>query len=514
MKRDGAAPRVQRFLGTAAMGLAMCVLAAIAVSSLFVTARLYSSGRRSEDIAFLRDALLPNLALTLGLLAVLVLAYRLLVRCARRRLTAGLCALWLALTLILVLGTNLGQMYDLAYVCEAAQLFAQGNYKAMQVDYFNAYSYQLGFCLPMEMLLRLLPGIDLNRFMQALNAVLSLATAGALSALCGQLFPESGAPRAALLLFVTFLPAMFYCMLVYSTLPMMLLASLSMLCFVHLLRTGKARYGVLYALLIAAAYMVKLNAAVPLLAMGIAAVLAAMEGGDWRLPAFAVLSAAAAVLLSRCAILQYELRSGITLREDVSALARLAMALQEGGASAGWFNGFTEQFFTPEVTAEQERAAAAAALSQRLAQMRADLPMTAAFFRDKLLSQWQEPAYGTLWYGNLCEGTGALAGAAQALFAQDGALRAALERMMNIGQQALYVLACIGMAGALRRRRDAAQMILPLTILGGFLYHMIFEAKSQYIYVYALYMIPLAAQGLCALSEGVSRLSRAERTRR
>ena len=86
--------------------------------------------------------------------------------------------------------------------------------------------------------------------------------------------------------------------------------------------------------------------------------------------------------------------------------------------------------------------------------------------------------------------------------------------MMNIGQQALYVLACIGMAGALRRRRDAAQMILPLTILGGFLYHMIFEAKSQYIYVYALYMIPLAAQGLCALSEGVSRLSRAERTRR
>ena len=49
---------------------------------------------------------------------------------------------------------------------------------------------------------------------------------------------------------------------------------------------------------------------------------------------------------------------------------------------------------------------------------------------------------------------------------------------------------------------------LPVTVLGGFLYHMIFEAKSQYIFVYAMYLIPLAALGLAVLSDGLSRAVR------
>ena len=67
-------------------------------------------------------------------------------------------------TLVLVLGANVTQMYDFAYVLEGAELLAAGNYKPLAIDYFNVYSYQLGICLPMEILKRLLP----------LNLILSL----------------------------------------------------------------------------------------------------------------------------------------------------------------------------------------------------------------------------------------------------------------------------------------------------------------------------------------------------
>ena len=46
-----------------------------------------------------------------------------------------------------------------------------------------------------------------------------------------------------------------------------------------------------------------------------------------------------------------------------------------------------------------------------------------------------------------------------------------------------------------------------MTILGGTLYHLIFEAKSQYAYPYMVYMLPLAAAGLCALAEKLKKIS-------
>ena len=71
---------------------------------------------------------------------------------------------------------------------------------------------------------------------------------------------------------------------------------------------------------------------------------------------------------------------------------------------------------------------------------------------------------------------------------------------MRAWQQALYLLSAVGVWRIWRDgRRSAASLILPVTVLGGFLYHMLFEAKSQYIYTYAVYLLPLAAQGLCTL---------------
>lgn len=38
--------------------------------------------------------------------------------------------------------------------------------------------------------------------------------------------------------------------------------------------------------------------------------------------------------------------------------------------------------------------------------------------------------------------------------------------------------------------------MIPVTVLGGALYHLIFEAKAQYAYPYIVYMLPLAAAGI------------------
>ena len=309
---------------------------------------------------------------------------------------------------------------------------------------------------------------------------------------------------AAVLLYVLFLPLALQCIFVYGTLPMLMMTALAVLCFALYLKKRRARFGLAYAVCIALAYMLKPNAAVPLIALAICAALDVPESRDWRLPGFAALSVALSAGLLQLVIAQYELRAGVTLTGDVSMLARMVMGLQRGGAQAGWFNRYTEQFFPLDVTAAQERAVASADLAARLAELRADPGMALVFFRDKLLSQWLEPSYGAMWYGDLCAHTGALAEGTKAIFADGGAIRAALERYMGVYQKMMYALSCAGLVSLLRdRKANLPALALAVCALGGCLYHMLFEAKAQYIYMYAVLMMPVAARGLCAIGRGL-----------
>ena len=61
-------------------------------------------------------------------------------------------------------------------------------------------------------------------------------------------------------------------------------------------------------------------------------------------------------------------------------------------------------------------------------------------------------------------------------------------------------MALLSLVPMLRRRRILDAM-LPTVFLGGFCYHLIFEAKSQYCMIYFLLLVPLAAIGVEWLAE-------------
>lgn len=486
-----------KFFERAALLLAAALVGALAVIGMGMTAQL----RAPEKVRYVTGSLPFHLLGTAAVVLAALLLAALLVRFARIRLTGVMMLVWTLLTAAFLLGCYTRQEVDFMYVCDAARAFARGDYAPMHSDYFNVYSYQLGTCFLLEGVIRLVPQADVELVMQALNAVMSIAAAGVLSALGRQVFAHPRIRQCAMALYLLCLPLALYGIHVYGTLPMILLSAAAMLCFVWLIRSGKHRFGLLYVVCIAWAYTFKMNAAIVLLTVILCAELHAMEHRRLRALMYALLGAAAAVLLQRLVIAQYEWRSGVTLREDVSMLARLVMGLQDGKRAAGWYNGYTEQFFSASVSAAQEKAAAAADLSARLGEMAADPVRTLIFFVQKALSQWLEPTYGTLLYGSYCRQAGPLAEAAQRVFGEESTLRIGLEAYMKIWQQALYGLSAIGLIRLLREKQGAVKIILPVAVLGGFLYHMIFEAKSQYIYVYALLLVPAAAYGLCIVGD-------------
>ena len=493
--------KAARFLTLAALIVFACVLALVTLGALSTTASsAVANNRMNQQVTLARDGF-GGLALTAALLLALAAVHAFLRRRAGRRAFAAALALWTAAALCFVLAVGLLPRADSALVIDAAKRFAAGDFSPLEGEYFSRVSYQLGICLPLEGLARLLPGLDLNLLMQALNCVISAALMALLCGLAGGLSGDARTSGAAALLYLAFVPMLLFNMFVYGVLPMLLLCVLAMRCFARCARTGERRFGVLYALLIGAAAALKPNAMIVMLALLICAAVHALQRKDGFLLLCAALSAVLCFALPAGVIRLYELRAGVTLAPDTGMLLRLAMGMQDSMIAAGWYNGVIEEYWPLSVTPEMEKAAALEMLAARLREFAADPAGAWAFFKEKCLTQWAEPSYDILWYGAVCGKSGRFNGLAHAIFRDGSPVRALLAGYMNIFQQAAYVLALIGTCGMIKEKRiEAVQLMLPVTVLGGFLYHMLFEAKSQYIYPYMLLLLPLAAAGMDLLA--------------
>lgn len=496
-----ASQKAARFLTLAALIVFACVLALVTLGALGTTASsAVANNRMNQRVMLARDGF-GGLALTAALLLALAAVHAFLRRRAGRRAFAAALALWTAAALCFVLAVGLLPRADSALVIEAAKRFAAGDFSPLEGEYFSRVSYQLGICLPLEGLARLLPGLDLNLLMQALNCAISAALMALLCGLAGGLSGDACTSGAAALLYLAFVPMLLFNMFVYGVLPMLLLCVLAMRCFARCARTGERRFGVLYALLIGAAAALKPNAMIVMLALLICAAVHALQRKDGFLLLCAALSVVLCFALPAGVIRLYELRAGVTLAPDTGMLLRLAMGMQDSMIAAGWYNGVIEEYWPLSVTPEMEKAAALEMLAARLREFAADPAGAWAFFKEKCLTQWAEPSYDILWYGAVCGKSGRFNGLAHAIFRDGSPVRALLAGYMNIFQQAAYVLALIGTCGMIREKRiEAVQLMLPVTVLGGFLYHMLFEAKSQYIYPYMLLLLPLAAAGMDLLA--------------
>lgn len=499
--------RLSAFLSGAAIGLFVLLVFALAVGSHFVTAHECIYDYPMQDlIIYWQDRPVISLLATIGMIAFLMGIAAALNRCARFHVEKLLYALWAIISIGFLWAVRVQPRADFKVVTDAALLFAQGDFSPLSdTPYFSNSTYQLGTCLMMEVLKRLFPWIDLALTMQVLNVLLSVSAVYAMGRLLVLLVGDDAQKNAAYALYLLFWPMSLYCIYVYGTIPMITALAWSLLLFVRYIRTGKKKDGFFFAVLIGLSVVFKPNAMIMLAAVVVTALLHALETKRADLLGYTALAAGMAILLPKLVAASYEWRSGVKLGEDISMLARLVMGFQWSSVAPGWYNGYIEPF-SPALMPPQE--AREILLADLYAQFKAFFAEPASlwqFLKEKCMSQWLEPTYSTFWNATLGEPLGRYNGLAYLAFREESVFRQMMERIMGAYQQALYVLCAIGGVAALRRRRDASQALLPIVILGGFLYHQIFEAKSQYIYVYAFFLMPLAAQGLTAVASWIAR---------
>lgn len=474
----------------------------------------YADDMSSQLVLTSRDSIAVNL---LGAVAALGITGLFLKFTAsnpgkRNKLLLGIVLVWyLAAGLILVLFSKTIPAADCMSVYSAAQELARGNTGVIHpVDsYLSYYPHQTGLMAYYEILIRLWDLLPVELPAYHYIKCLNIVWAGILILFqyrCVQLlFQDDRADTVYLLLTMCNLPLIMYTSFIYGEVPSFALFSIGLWAVLKLVGSTSGRTFYLSAaismLSFAGAVALRKNSLILIIAATLVVVLEALRQRKPRLLLLAICYMIAAFATLPLITDYYEHRAGNTLASGVTPISYFAMGMQESSRADGWYNGFN--FNTYKATGLDTQATneiSSQAIRERLAYFGEHPSYAAGFYLNKFRSQWCDGTYASR------QATLATFGGRSIFFQQlyEGSYSKYYIGFCNLLQNLVYLGCLIFCFLNIKKEAPSAIRGLPLYlcligVLGGFLFHMIWEANARYIFPYALLLLPYSACGISRL---------------
>ncbi len=200
----------------------------------------------------------------------------------------------------------------------------------------------------------------------------------------------------------------------------------------------------------------------------------------------------------------YEYRAQNTMGDGVPAVSYIAMGLQDKG---GWNGYHADLYMRCDYQADRAKEISVQSIKESLAYMRENPLYGIQFFYQKQTGQWCDATYGFMYetvysFDNRTE---------KAWQVYCGKWTTPLVNIMNIHQSTVYVGALLFCVNELRRHRKKRKndknscenyknlwtLVWMVTVIGGFMFTLIWEASPRYTLPYLVMLIPYAADGFC-----------------
>lgn len=402
-------------------------------------------------------------------------------------------------------------------VANAASMAARDDLSFMEDRYFSNYPFQLGMVLFYEIQIRLFgkEGSTLI-YTQVINVIyLALAYLG-LIIILGKLFKSKRIQIFAALTMIFSVQPILYTTFIYAIIPGLANVIFSFIFEIMYFESKKKKkylYAALSVIFMAIAVTIKTNNYIALVALaGTAAVKLINRRKISDIIYIVVLIALSVNILSFVSA-SYEKRSGTELGEPVPMTGYIAMGLDDphgvlGCNAKGWYSNYytTGSHYNNNYETKKTSEFAVKAIKEKLINFSKDYSYTNDFFYEKNTSQWNEPTYACLWVNLVMNRyNGAEPGklAKKVIDENGGDSYSGLAAYMNVFQLFVYMSSFAGIFICFKKK-DIFCSVLILIVLGGFLYHMIFEGKSQYIMPYYIILTGFSAVGTDLLTQRIT----------
>lgn len=461
-----------------------------------------------EHTFYLKDYALVISAGLIGFV-VLLTFLRKRVRMSERgiRISLAVCTvIWFVILAAIVYFTKLPSVYDQQRVYQGAAALLRGDYSGWQpYNYFYAYPYINGMVLMECPFLWLFGEGQAYIAMQYINIFFWYGALLAIAKMSGLCFGKKAGIFTYLAL-LGFIPMWFYVTFVYGTLPGLFFSALALLLEKEYEITEKWRYmaGSLICIFFGVAW--KSNYQIFLIALLLLFFLEGIRKRRWQ-----PFVGAAVCLLFLCFELTFlsavmHSITGEPVDGGTPTIGWVAMGLQESSIAPGWYNSYTEIIPVEcDHDVEAMKAAAWQNLGETLTLFAEEPDYCLRFFSRKLASMWNNPAFQCFTEVTKCNTVGTLNYWMKDLLYDGGVKNAVLRVVLNL----MHSMTLFGMVLHVilnRKKLRLADAAFVITFLGGFFFHVVWEAMGQYAVPYYVLLMPCAVEGYLTVTEKAAKL--------
>lgn len=395
---------------------------------------------------------------------------------------------------------------DQEFIYHIANQMNHGNFHALRASqYLGIYPFQLGYVSFM----RLLECFSMNiRFYYFVNLLLVILINYLLWKIVKLMAQENNvAQNFTIMLSYAFLPQLLYIVFVYGNVPG-LCAMLGAVYFgLRTLIDGKKyRYSWIGCLLLfIIAYQLKSNYQIAAAALGIVYILQAIKQKRYWLIAMPFVIFAFFLGSNRAIKAAYEAESGMKVQQGLPMITYVTMGTTKNTEkrAPGWFDEYTTKLYAkhdyePAPTAK----AAKKDLNKRMRYFAKHPDEMQKFFNDKFISTWADPTFQGIWVSSWHHKpkTEILQSVYYQNYHKQGKYEISwykksgkkIAAWCNFLVVAITFLALLYLV-VTRTKIDWYSTFAILYLMGGMLFHLIWETKSQYVFQYIICLIPVAA---------------------
>ncbi len=368
-------------------------------------------------------------------------------------------------------------------------------------SYYNFYPFQLGFVFICEIIYRMF-GNASSMPMQVINVLCVAVAYLGIAKITKILFKRKSIEFFAILLLAGCFQPVLFCTFVYGNIIGMCCAIWASFFLIKYFQTNKYTLLIPCGILLVLSTLAKYNNMIYLVAFVIMLLIHTISQKKWQSIAFALAICIATVGSSNLVIMSYEKRANVELSDGVSQTLYLDMGLNESYMAPGWYNAIAmENYKSHKCNTKLASSQAWNDINNRLTVMSNDPDYAIDFFAKKILSQWNETTYESIWISEVKSHSNELNAIGKGMY--EGSTGQFFELYFNLYMQIIFALFAAGIYFLfLRKKTNIETVLLPLVLLGGFGYHLLFEGKSQYILTYIVLLIPTASFALNCIVEG------------
>lgn len=436
----------------------------------------------------------------LAFLAIYIfLAYlkKILNHISERTLTILFLVFYFLFGLYLIFNVDGILRYDQLYVYESALAMNKGNYSSLMIDgYIGKYIHQLGI-VTLERLL-LFISTDIH-FLYFVNLISVCITDLCLIKICNKFIKKALSRKYAIVFIFLFIQQLFYILFVYNVVIGLMFLTISLYYFLRYLETNKKTDFIIFNILLVIACILRSNFLIAMISCSL--ILLNVFFKTKRMKEIILI----VILFCSYSFIQngmkkiYEERSGIALDAGIPKIAWIAMGLQDCEKSSrpgGWYNGFIEEVYLDfNYDVDALSAYSLTAIEWEMSDFMQSPTKAFQFFSNKIITSWTDPLFQSIWSGPLeNENQYTYTNFLKNIYS-GGIIYRIIALIENVFVAIIYLCSFIRLINIVQRKEEMNnyERFAYLLLVGGFIFHLFWETKSQYVYFYVIFLIPIAA---------------------